>query len=300
MPGLDSIVNAWGGAIVPAIVIGLSYLIGDVARTILTPPLYWLGRAVQKAGLWLANSKDPSDLVECKHGRLIPRRRPLWVSEVVEKFDLRTWPFSVTARGLLFDAVKSKLSKVGVSGTAALMFPYEAAINALPHSAAQLSQTAPVVYQEYDRLCAEADLRLAVPIPLIVLALSVPINGKTGVVAASVAVATVLLLRAIEILRSAQDLLANSAYLNYVSIPIVESVTEAVGELDETPASDGQWIGAILVTLDKKGFFEESDMTFNEALQLDQPKDREEVEEYLSEHSPELAERWRRQVGSHE
>jgi hypothetical protein len=293
---LAPLVNAWGGAVVPAIVIGLAYLIGDVARSIVTPPLYWLGQAMRKAGLRLTSHEDLSQLVDDKHGRLISRRRPLWLFKAIERFDLRTWPFSLTARSLLLDAVKSRLSKAGISGTAALMFPYEAAIDALPHSAAQLSQTAPIVYQEYDRLRAEADLRLAVPIPLIALASSIQISGKVGVVAASVAVATVLLLRAIDNLRSANDILANSAYLNYVSIPIVESVAEAVGALDTTPVSDGQWIGAIIVSLSDKGFFEELDMAFDEALELDQSKDRKEVRQYLGEHSPDLAERWDRRM----
>ncbi|MCA1602438.1 MAG: hypothetical protein LC776_12610 [Acidobacteria bacterium] len=301
---LGALFNAWDGAIVPAVVIGASYLLGSVAQTLVTPPLQWMGRAVRKVGLWLMGS-DPYNFIEDKHGRLVTDRRPLWFFKAIEGIDLRTWPLSVTARGLLFDAVRNRLSKAGVPGHATLAFPYEAAVHALPHTAAQLSQTAPVVYQEYDRpvvyqeydrLRAEADLRLAVSIPLIVLALASPLNWKIAVVTASVVVAIVLLLQAVDKLRESHDILANSAYLDYIVIPIVESVAGALGELDKRPASGGQWIGAIVVALEHKGFFEEADMALDDALGLNQQEEREEVEKYLSENSSQLAKRWRRRV----
>ncbi len=162
-----------------------------------------------------------------------------------------------------------------------MMFPIEYVIAGLAPCAVQLSQSAPVQYQEYDRLRAEAELRMAVAPPLVILVVLLPVSAGPWLIVAGTVSALVLLLQAARNVRASYDLLAHSANLDYLEVPLIKSVAAALEKIDPKPTSRGEWIAAIIVGLEELGFYDEWQSTLDEAAELDQPEDREAVLRYL-------------------
>ena len=220
-----------------------SFLIGNVAVGTISPLQRRLGRRIQRALDRFAYPNTPT-----ARGRL---RR------IAGKLIRMT--ASTAARTLAINAIHRTLSKAGATGGAVFAFPVDSAIETLPYTAAQLAQTAPLQYQEYDRLRAEADLRLAIVPPLLFLSVVVPLRGRLWFVAGAIVMAIVLYAQASSELRSADLILANAAYLELVTFPSVSSLAELLSNLDPQPKSQGEWMGAIVGGLALLGLFEESD-----------------------------------------
>ena len=205
------------------------------------------------------------------------------------RFSSRTRTVSTSARGLVMEANSRALAQAGVPGSATLMFPLDEVIKSLPFTAPQLSQTAPTQYQEYDRARSEVDFRVGVVPPIVVLAAVLPIEVKPWILIGVAFAGLILLLQAVGQARHSMDILANAAYLGYVTVPMIKSVTEYLSGLTETPEQDGQWMGAIVYGLWRGGYYEESDAMMHELAELNE-HDRHVLREYLGDHEPELAE----------
>ncbi|GAA1398449.1 hypothetical protein ACFQZ4_52585 [Catellatospora coxensis] len=196
----------------------------------------------------------------------------------------RAWsPISLTARGFIFDAQLNAFTKVGVPGVAAMHYPVRHTISTLEHSAAQLAITAPVLYQEYDRLRSEAEFRIGCTPPIVCLAIVAPLNHKMWLVAAVGAGCLVLVLQAIRQTRSAADILANAAYLGHISFQAVDGLVDAVQRVQPTPTTDGAWIAAIIVAMDRRAQFEEREVVIGELAEFN-PTTLSEALEYLRDH----------------
>ena len=90
----------------------------------------------------------------------------------------------------------------------------------------------------------------------------------------------ILLFQAVGQMRHSNDILANAVYLGYVSIPMVQSVTEYLSQLNPPPAQTGAWIGAMTQGLWQRGFFEESESMLYEVAELNDD-DLRVAKEYL-------------------
>lgn len=195
------------------------------------------------------------------------------------------------------EANSRALAKVGVPGSAAMMFPLDVVLDSLSLTAPQLSQTAETQYQEYDRVRSEAQFRVAVVPPIIALAAVLPTNGKPWIIIAAVFASLILLLQAVGQERNAMDILANAAYLGYITVPMVQSITEylsglsdrlAVSGLSNQLTELGEWLGAIVHGLWERGYFEEADLMLHELAELNED-DLFVLRQYLEHHEPEQA-----------
>lgn len=268
--------GAWRSVIVPPLVMGSSYLLGTISQSIFAPILRLLGGLCRRSLLIIGSY----------------RRSTKWVYSLISKFELRTWPLTPTSRGLIHDSIGSSLAKAGVPGSAALFFPTEGVINQLEITATQLSQTASVQYQEYERLQAESVLRLAIIPPLVALAITSPLHAKLIVVFIAIIATCVLGIQAASSIRVSQNLLANALYQGYIEIPIVNTVTATLVDLDPKPKSSGQWIGAIITAFWNLGFFDEAHTALDEVNSKDYENKWSDAKEYLDINCKELAGWW--------
>jgi len=149
-------------------------------------------------------------------------------------------------------------------GSAATLFPIDNAIGTIHFGAAQLSQVAPLQYQEYDRTCSEAEFRLAVVPPLVALSVVAPIPGRAWLILVTLAGCLILLSQAVAETRASNDILANAALLEYITIPAAQAAAEYVKGLDARPQNDGEWLGSLVAGLDHRGYFEESEAAIQE------------------------------------
>ncbi|MEU7654875.1 hypothetical protein AB0C41_22995 [Micromonospora taraxaci] len=184
--------------------------------------------------------------------------RPQFLHKRAYALESATNPISGTAHTLLHDAISNILGRASVPGSAAQIFPVGLLTPSIRYAAAQLSVTAPSLYQDYDRLKSEGELRVVIVPPLLALAVVAPLNGKAWIILAVLVACAVLLVQSISQQRAANDILANAAYLDQVSLPTVQAVVETLKSLSESPTSNGEWMGALVVALEKRGFFDEA------------------------------------------
>ncbi|MFJ8202231.1 MULTISPECIES: hypothetical protein [Micromonospora] len=149
-----------------------------------------------------------------------------------------------------------------------MTYPLDWAITSLRYAGPHLAVTAPVLYQDYDRLKAEAELRLAIVPPLFFMSVLAPLNGKLWVVSAVALACIVLLGQAVAQTRAANNVLANAAYIEQVTIPAVKAVADYLAALHPKPNSDGAWIGAMLVAMHHRALFDEAGWLEEELLEL--------------------------------
>ncbi|GAA4899947.1 hypothetical protein GCM10023405_20360 [Streptomonospora salina] len=178
---------------------------------------------------------------------------------------------------------------------ASLMFPVERAVNDLPYGAPQLSEVAPTQYQDYDRAKNEAELRMGIVPALVFLSFVVPLNGRPWVIIITGAMCAVLLVQSTAQSRSAYNILANAAYLDYITIPVAQAVADFLDNLAPRirPENEGQWIGSFVWALQQRGFFEEVDDALHEMLHLDESI-RGDAQAYLEVHDHDSADTFAR------
>jgi hypothetical protein len=262
---------------VPAILTG-ALLLGNVMTALTDPLLCILGRWARDSILHLFDSILNS-------GRVSPRG---YIRRQKNRFASRTRTVSNSARGLVMEANSRALAKVGVPGSAAMMFPLDEVINSLSFTAPQLSQTAETQYQEYDRVRSEVQFRLAIVPPIIALAAVLPTSGKPWVLIAAVVAGLILLLQAVGQERQSMDIVANALYLGYVTVPMVQSISEYLSGLPSPPEELGEWLGVMAQGLWERGYFEEADEMMNELAHLNEV-DLLVLRRYLAHHQPEIA-----------
>jgi hypothetical protein len=268
---------------VSALLVG-AFLLGNVMTSVCDPLVYRAGRLCRQATYKFLSV--PAKFKWMPGHKRAPVRAHLFMS--------RTRAISNNARGLVMDADGRILAKVGVPGSAALMFPLEHVLASLPFIAPQLAQSAPTQYQEYDRLRAEVDFRIAIVPPLIVLACVLPFNARPWLIVAVAICGAVLLMQSVGQGRASMDILANAAYLGYASAPIVQSVADYLAQLESPPGAVGEWVAAMIIGLDKTGFFDERETMLEEATELNED-DFELALAYLIENDADLAvefQRW--------
>jgi hypothetical protein len=185
---------------------------------------------------------------------------------------------------LVIAAVTKALGEVGVPGIASQVFPAEQVMEALPFAVPQLSQTAPQQYQEYDRVRSEAEFRLAIVPPIVFLAVIAPVNGRTWIIMGALLSCVVLLCQAFYQERRSNDILANAAYLGYITLPMVQAAIDYVSKV-KPPVNDGEWIGAIIVGLTQRSYFDASDAALRELVEF-KPDTVDAARAYLEAHAP--------------
>jgi hypothetical protein len=271
----------WFGIVILPIVLAGAYLLGSVMIS-LTGPV--LGKVIDVYRSVLTHIALPyrQSMLSRSAMRISWRRR-------VDRFARRSYQISINAHSLLYDYVISALADTGTTGIAAMMFPVENLHDKLIQCAAQLSQVAPAQYQEYDRIQAEAEFRLAVVPPLVVASFLAPISYRWILILGSGIFSLVLLTQSVSLNRKANDILASAARLGYLEIPEVKSLSSYLANIDPKPESDGAWIGAIILGLNRRGFFDEADALIQEATELDQESDVAQLMSYLDSHDGDIA-----------
>jgi hypothetical protein len=270
---LSRILPGWFSAVALPTIIAVSYVLGSVAVGITSVIMREAGHIIRRSIVKL------DEMVTYKH-------RIAW--HLVYRAEAKSRPDSVLTRSLVIDAIINTMVEAGAPSGSALIFPFDHAIEALPLNAAQLSQTSPSQYQEYDRLKAESEFRVAIVPPLIALAAVLPLRARPWLIIVALIASTTLLLQAIAQMRNSNDILANAAYLGYIKLVQVKAVSEYLRNLKEPPISEGQWIGAIIVGLRSRGFYEEADSAVHELLEFVSPI-RKEAVAYMKTHDKESA-----------
>ncbi|WP_345576743.1 hypothetical protein [Nonomuraea rosea] len=284
---IKELTSGWpDGFTIPAILF-LSYLLGNVATGILSPLVKLVGNAINKVLAWAA-SKENRPATRPDGTFQLKARRPYRLFRVIRGVEFSARPMSILARSLTIDAIANSLHKAGVPGMATYIFPIEAGIRDLRHSAAQLSQSASPQYQEFDRIQAESELRLAIAPPIVTLGIIFPLNGSIWLVCATLLIATVLLIQALIHHRRTVEILATSAYLGFTVIPLVQSVADRLSQLKEPPQSEGGWMGAIVVALHQGNHLEEEEESLRELAEFNED-DRADARSYLEQHDLEAA-----------
>jgi hypothetical protein len=230
----------------------VAFLLGNVAVGLTSPLIKLSGRLSRSVLL---------SVLKYRYGnsRLKQLLRSLRFFYLFDRLGEAVRLVSVSARGLVIDASMTALVRAKVPAGAAMVFPIDYAIDSLPYSAPQLSQAAATQYQEYDRLKSEAEFRVAIVPPLIAIGAVAPINAKAWVLVGLAVSALVLLMQAVRQVRASNDILANAAFLEHISMPSVQSVVEYLKELDDLPRKEGEWAAAIILGLQRRGHFEEAE-----------------------------------------
>jgi hypothetical protein len=213
-------------------------------------------------------------------------RRPRSFFTVIWRLERSVNAVSVTTRSLIGDTILNVLSRAGVPGGAGMRFPTRYVISSLEYSAPQLSVNAPTQYQEYDRYKSEAEFRCAVVPALISLAIVVPLNGRWLVVLVTLLGSAILLIQAVAQTRAARNVLANAAYLDQVTLPAVQSVADVLKDTNPSLTSEGEWVGAMIEVLARKGLFEVADDAVQEVLDSEESDTVEAVAIYLKDRYP--------------
>jgi hypothetical protein len=285
----NTLLPDWAGLVALPIILAASYLLGSVMMS-LTGPL--LKYTIDIYRLIITGIATPYRLNEGSRfresGRYPWRKR-------FDKLARRSDLISVNAHSLLYDYAISALTDVGATGAAAMMFPVDYLHDKLSHCASQLSQVNPTRYQEYDRIRAESEFRVAVVPPLVVTSCLIPIGHRWLLISAIAIASLVLLVQSVSLNRAANDILSSAVRVGYLEIPEVKSISGYLASLERKPETDGEWIGAIIVGLNRRGFFEEADELINESTELDQQSDVGELVRYLSVFDSEIADQFKRE-----
>ena len=270
---LGKILPSWFITVALPTVIAVSYVLGSVAAGITSIIVRSAGRRIQG---FIANLPR----------RINSEHRRTW--HLAFRVDRESRPVSILARSLVIDAVVTTLVEAGAPSTSALIFPFDSAIDDLALNAAQLSQTASSEYQEYDRIKAESEFRVAIVPPLIALAAVLPLKSRPWLIIIALIASATLLLQAVAQLRKSNDILANAVNLGYIKLVKVNAVAEYLRNMKQAPESEGQWIGAIIVALGSRGFYDEADSAVHELLEFE-PNIRKAAVAYLKDHDKSAA-----------
>jgi hypothetical protein len=176
-----------------------------------------------------------------------------------------------------------------------MLFPVGSLHEKLIQGGTQLSQANPTQYQEYDRIQAESEFRLAVVPPLIAGSFLVPISLRWLLILGIGISSLVLLTQSVSLNRRANDMLASATRLGYLEIPDIKSLSGYLANINPPPDSDGAWIGAIIVGLNRRGLFDEADALIKESTELDQESDVAHLVSYLDSSDGEIAEQFKRE-----
>jgi hypothetical protein len=286
---VNALLPDWSGLVALPIILAASYLLGSVMMS-LTGPI--LEKVVDLYRSVLTRAAVPYRKNEASRFRE-PGRYP-WRKRF-DKLARRSYLISINAHSLLYDYVISALTDAGAPGAAAMMFPVDHLHDKLVNCASQLSQVNPTQYQEYDRIQAEAEFRVAVIPPLIVTSCLAPISHRWALILAVAIGSLVLLVQSVSLNRTANEILAAATRVGDLKIPEIKSLSTYLASLDRQPTSDGEWIGAIIIGLNRRGFFEEADALIAESTELDQQSDVEELLRYLSALDNQTAEQFKRE-----
>lgn len=284
----NSLLPDWTGIVVLPIVLALAYLLGSVMMSLTGPVLNKL----------IDLYRSIMTRIAAPYRRSVSSRGHDWSRRpwrmYVDRLARRSDPISRSAHSLLCDYVISTLTDAGAPGAAAMMFPVEHLHDKLPHSSIQLSQVNPTQYQEYDRIQAEAEFRIAVVPSLVLTAVIIPVSLRWLLIVGVLACCLVLIVQSVSLTRTANDVLASATRAGYLEIPEMKSLASYLTDKGAAPGTDGAWIGAMIVGLDRRGFFEESDALMKEATELDQEYDVSQLASYLESTDSELAEQFKR------
>ena len=272
------LINSWPVSLAAPVVLAGAFLLGMVA----TPLTLLLMRRIGKVLLKVLRKMEMAPIIHLRDDEYRFPRHQLVYSRAA-RLARAVNPISDTAYALLFEATSNILGRAHVPGGAVQIFPIEHVARSIRYTAAQLSIAAPTLYQDYDRLKAEAELRLVILPPLLYLAAIAPLNGKPWVVLAAVTAGLVLLTQSISQQRAANDILANAAYLDQVALPSVQSVAETLKSLSETPTSDGEWMAALITAMNKRGLFDDATAAVRELFEYGF-EDIEAATWYLKDH----------------
>lgn len=278
----------WFGIVALPLILAIAYLVGSVMASLTGPILQMLIDFYRSV---LTRIALPYRRNMASRSRDLSKYS--WLRRV-DRLARRSYMISINANSLLHDYVMSALADAGATGTAAMMFPVENLHGKLVQCSAQLSQVAPAQYQEYDRIQAEADFRLAVVPPLLVASCIVPIGYRWLLILGVVIFSLVLLTQSVSLNRKANDILASAARLGYLEIPEIKALSTTLKNIDPPPGNDGAWIGAIIITLNRRGFFDEADALIHESTELDQESDVAQLVSYLDSHDDEIGEQFKR------
>ena len=285
----NSLLPDWIGIVVLPIVLALSYLLGSVMMSLTCPVLRKIIDLYRSAMTQIAAPYRMSANSRGHDWHSRPWRM------YIDRLARRSNPLSANAHSLLYDYAISTLTSVGAPGAAAMMFPASHLHDKLTHSAIQLSQVNPTQYQEYDRIQAEAEFRIAVVPPLILTSAIIPISLRWLLILGVAACCLVLLVQSVSLTRTANDVLASATRAGYLEIPEMKSLAAYLTDHSAAPGTVGAWIGAIIVGLDRRGFFEESGALIREATELDQEYDVSQLVSHLESTDPDLAEQYKRE-----
>jgi hypothetical protein len=284
----NSLSPNWFGIVALPVILAAAYLVGSVmislTGSILRKVIDLYRLALTRIALPYRQNMTSRSRDFTRHSW---RRR---IDRLARRSDL----ISINANSLLYDYVITALADAGATGTAAMMFPVENLHDKLIQCAAQLSQVAPAQYQEYDRIQAEADFRLAVVPPLLVASCIVPVSYRWFLILGTVIFSLVLIAQSVSLNRKAIDILASAARLGYLEIPEIKSLSSYLTNVDPPPGGDGAWIGAIIIGLNRRGFFDEADALIQESTELDQKSDVAQLMSYLESYDDEVGEQFKR------
>lgn len=270
---LTKLVRSWPVSLIIPVALAGAFLLGTVANVIV---LFLAARAER----FFRKTLQRMTSAQFVHitGDQYTATRPEFIYKSASSIESAIDPVSGTAHSLVYDATLATLGRAGVPGSSAQIFPVELVTRSIRYLAAQLSVSAPDLYQSYDRLKSESELRIVIAPPLLALAVVAPLNGKPWIVMVATLASAVLLGQSVSQHRAANDILANAAYLDQVTLPAVQAVAETVNSLPDTPGNNGEWMGAIVVALDKRGFFDEARLA---VFQIAEHEDLEEAAWYL-------------------
>jgi hypothetical protein len=277
----------WFGIVALPIILAVAYLVGSVMIS-LTGPI--LRKTIDFYRSILTRIALPYRRNMSSRSRDLAWRP--WLKRV-DRLARRSYLISINANSLLYDYVISALADSGVPGTAAMMFPVENLHDRLIQCSAQLSQVAPAQYQEYDRIQAEADFRLAVVPPLLAASCIIPVGYRWLLISGTAIFSLILLSQSVSLNRKANDILASAARLGYLEIPEIKSLSTYSTEIDPLP-NDAAWIGAMMIGLNRRGFFDEADALIQESTELDQESDVAQLIDYLDSHDDRIGEQFKR------
>lgn len=258
-----------------------AYLMGILGTGVFNPIIRALGRGI-------------SHTVELGYEE-IPKRSPRFCRSMAYRISGRLkWSVSTldyAGRSLAVNSITKSLTKAGVPDWPTFIFPSEMVIELLEYGADKLSQVAPTLYSEYDRLRAESDFRLAITPPLLAIGVGVPFSQRSWLAACAVFGVMVLLRQAMTYHQESYRILANAVDLGFITFPAVDAVVDYIQNLTSQPASNGEWMGVIIEALGRRGYFEESDQAVRSMVGWEEMEEGEvaEARKYLELKAPSSA-----------
>ena len=272
LEGLRQLAEPLGATATVISISVFAFIVGNVSVTITSPilgvPFRLFERltpwAYSRIELWKSSSRigvrPPREerQMERDYLRYIdPPGRP-WLATSILRLRPLTNPYSPATIGLMKETASRALSARGGPGVTAL-FPIVSAVRGLPNASPQLSKESPIEYQEYDRLRSESEFRHAIVPPLVTAGWIVQSSLQPWVGVGASLVAIVLLVQAASQARAAMTVLANSAYVGHLSLPMLQAVTEAPESLQPPPATEFDWMALFVIRLHRAGYRSEAE-----------------------------------------